>query len=94
MDTASRELGQQQVTDDVDVLGGVGLASQAQPGRYLALVHDPLPRESQILRMVRHGHVERLGVVHGPSHKPGVHDRIPIVGDADGSGLHHLSDGG
>src|SRR5262249_41640668 len=79
--------GQQDVARDHHVLGGRGLAGQAELGGDDALVDRAARAQGRVLGVADDRRAERQGVFHGPAVEAGVHDALSVVREGDAGGF-------
>ena len=87
-----RQLRQQEVARHHDRLAGRGNALQPHPGRDRALVHHAVLEQVGVLTVLRHRDPERARILERTPHDLGGDDRVPIIADRHGAGVHHLTE--
>jgi len=84
-------LGEQHVPGDDRLLGDRRPTGQAEAGGDLTLVHLGTLGQPWLLGVLGDDSVERLHVLQGPTHQPGIGDAVPVVGEDPypGGGVGH-----
>ena len=92
VETAPRQVREEQVAGHDDLLGLGGVPGQAQERRVVPLVHLPALGQDVVLGVLHHDHVERRGVLECQAHDSRRLDALPVVGEDPDPGLRHLAD--